>query len=241
MTKVEDQSKPVTRKRFWRRLGIFLIIACVLLLLLYTQRIYIFEFLGSHLISDDSAKQNDMIIFFDGAVGNLAANLKNRPEVPDEIYVLDGSPARTQQLRIHPLTSEAIAKELKFAGLTDVKIKSITCEGYREADRIRSLAQWLEKHPNQTVGLLVERLQSTRLRQKLGHFLSESDNQRINLLTIKHPLTDETNWWKSREGQLSVFDTYLRYGYFSIFGDDGKTWLSLPPEKYEQFVLKGSQ
>jgi hypothetical protein len=84
----------------------------------------------------------------------------------------------------------------------------------------RLLDEWLQDHSMASVVVLCDNFESRYVRYVMNAVLSDTDSQRVYVLGLPSSAYDEQNWWRSRRGAVSMFESLMQEVYARCAGED---------------------
>jgi hypothetical protein len=132
-----------------------------------------------------------------------AAKLR-RGEHPCQVLLLAPRSDRISEIGVLPSYEAICRRELEKRRVPQEAVSVIPGGGYNDWDAARSLAAWLNKHPEDSVILLTSRFRSALVRRGLDDALDPSQAARVHVRALPDRRFSETDWWKHRAGFLEV-------------------------------------
>jgi len=78
------------------------------------------------------------------------------------------------------------------------------------------------------------RFDGRRLRYIFDAVLKPDAAGRVHVQAVSNSRYDETNWWKLKEGKLTVFASYVGMVHTWVEGDGSSEEVPWNPDQYEQ-------
>lgn len=230
MTQHEPITAPKPRRRRWRQWALL-----VLVLLAATGFVFRGPLLrapAEFLIVDEPLRPANYVLVLNGddALGE-AARLY-RGGLAERVLLVDGRHRRLERLGILPTSVEIARRELTAMGVAPERIEVFDWQELQGWDYLRQLTRWLDARPDGHVTALVHQFGARDLQYRLRAVLPRAAWERIHLRTLPHRWYDESNWWRRKEGALSLYHEYLRLGYDALHGEDSEPWRDWDPAMY---------
>jgi hypothetical protein len=214
----------------WRRWG--LLICVVALLLSWVFRVQVLTAAAAPLIFEDPLDFPGAAVVLHGSKAfydEAAALYQNG--IARQILVIKKPPTRSEQLGAS-VSGELTAKRLATCGVLDRALVEVPCKDRRTWTFATALRQWLLEHPTDRLVLICNRFESRRARWILDQVLAKEDRNRVRVRALADPLFDESDWWKRKEGQVDLFNSYIALVYSYLNGDSGPSGPDWTPREY---------
>lgn len=186
------------------------------------------------LVVDDPLQPADAVLLFSGDGGLSEAARLYHEGWAARVLLLEGRHRRLERLKIVPTAVEITRRELEKLGIPPERVEVIDCQDAEGWDAYRRLGAWLAARPGARVTALANQLSTRDLHCRLHATLPRGDWDRVRLRPLTHRWYDESNWWRRKEGLLTVFHQYLGLGYDALLGEDREPWREWDPETYKQ-------
>jgi len=125
---------------------------------------------------------------------------------PCNVLLIAPQTDRLSEIDVLPSFESLCRRELGKRHVPQQAISVIPGGGYNDWDAARSLAAWLNDHPDDSALLLCSRFRSALVRRVLDDVLDPTQAARVRVRALPDRRFDETDWWKSRIG-------YLEFGF----------------------------
>jgi hypothetical protein len=208
------------------------LIMALLALVLYFLRIPLLRGWAGLLVVEQEIEPAEFVMLAESGWHHEEAAQLCRDGLAKRVLVIEGQARRTQQLGLLPAGADFARVGMAEQGI-DGKVMAIEIEGHTDWGRVRRLGQLLEEQPEARVTVLVSRFGSRRWRSLVDRILPADQAERVRVRGVAVYPHDETNWWRSKEGVLDIFNATLAYGFGRLNGEDrdGPMW---DPDQYEQ-------
>ncbi|MBN2386345.1 MAG: YdcF family protein [Anaerolineales bacterium] len=213
-------SLPPTRTgRRWRGPGITLSILLAACLLVYAFRIPILTGLGSNLIVDDALHPADIIFLLNGDYNTRpfqAAELYHQGLAP-RIVIAQSELQPAESLALAPNETAVALDVLQARGVPPEAIHLLTVEGGVTStfDEASLLRQYVVAHGVDHIIVVTSAFHTRR-----AHWIiaKELDGLAVTIEMAAVPARgfDETDWWQSEGGLITLNNEYLKLIYYLI-------------------------
>jgi hypothetical protein len=139
-----------------------------------------------------------------------------------------------EKLGILPNSVAQRRRHLFREGIPGDKVSELPVPRNGAAEAVAALGEWLAARPRDRVMVFCPRFSVRRLAYLAEALLSEEMRDRVVWIPLRARRYDETNWWRSREGVLDVFDAYVRFAHVRWFGLAGRSGREWDPDAYER-------
>lgn len=229
---------PPRRRRWLRRLGVFLLVgACLYLFRHPTLR----SIAGLLIVDEPAAGATFVVLLNPGEAKHIDAAAEFARSNRDcKFLIIQLRLRRVERMGIIP-TSEAVARrELARRRVNENRISVLQDDGPIDTDwqRARCLNDWLSQNPQANVLLLCERFSSRRTRHILNALLPPENVARVHLGAVPHHDYDETNWWQHKAGLLDLFGGYMDLGHTWLCGDDTAELSQWDSDEFEKNLTR---
>ncbi len=164
----------------------------------------------------DSGSQRAVVIL-DGDRHFDAAAEMHRTALHDTgastIIVFLGPPGRLVRMGIIQPADETARRELLKRGISDRDLEVLPVRSGNRSTVAAELGRWLAEHPSQTVSVLCDRFTSRTWKIVIQQSVDAALIRRISIVPLEDRQFDETNWWRSKPGQMALLSGYIRLGY----------------------------
>ncbi len=200
-----------------------LLLASVVILLLiglaYTLRSQILTGVADFLIVDDPLQTADMIFVLNG-------DHDTRPFRASELYKQGLAPliviARAESLAaeklgLAPNDTDVSLGVMKELGVPPEKIVVLPVEGGATStfDEARALRGYIETQDMRSIILLTSAFHTRRARWIFAKELAGLP-VRLEVASVPHYGFDETNWWQSEDGLITLNNEYIKLAYYFV-------------------------
>lgn len=148
-----------------------------------------------------------------------------------QILIIKKPERRSEQLGISG-SAELAARRWAIRGIPDRICVNVPCKDRRAWTFASVLGQWLIDHPEDRLVLVCNRFESRRARWILDHVLAKQERTRVQIRALADSLYDESNWWKQKDGQIDLYNSYLALLYSCLNGDSGPCGPDWTPQEY---------
>jgi hypothetical protein len=215
------------RRRF-RRLGVLSVL--VICIALYVFRHSLRSGVAAFLVVDDPPAPSGAIVVVDGDDCYRRAAALHRINPSGPVLLIEARPDRTQTLGI-VATSEAVGRrELQRHGVPAEAIGVLPGRARTDWERFRALVEWLAAHQGTEATILCARFTSRRRRSILMQLGGVEARARTHWCSLADRRFDESDWWRSNDGVVSIFQCYLGLANAWFVGEDRETWRDWTPD-----------
>jgi hypothetical protein len=141
---------------------------------------------------------------------------------------------RSERLGCKPDPMDEAHKYLRLHAVPEQAILIVPGQGRTDWDRAQSLRGWLDANQTAEVTVLCRRFHGRALRSVFRNVLAKEQMNRVQLVGVRDPLYDETNWWQSKPGALAFFDGYVKLIFNWTCGPETDRWREWDPDEYEK-------
>lgn len=213
---------PEPRRRRWgRRLAVLTVAIAVL----YLARTPILRAAASVLVADDGLIPCTRVAVMNGDRRYDAAARLVAADQAGGVLLVQTAPTRTQTLGLRPPTDERERRELARRGLAADRVEVIPGRARTGWDWARQLGDWMSRHPDATVLVLVDRFDSRHARLVFRQALPPETFARVRFAALPQWEYTEADWWRAKSGGLAFGFGMLDLAY-SWLGGEGPP----PPE-----------
>jgi hypothetical protein len=186
------------------------------------------------LVVDEPPPDADALLVLDGdRCFEQAARLYHAGGA-GRVLLNEHRPGRLQQMGILPSFTELARRQLTAARVPGQALEVLPGETRSNWDRARLLRDWLCQHPGARVTVLCDRFGSRQRRCILDRVLDPEEAARVRVYALPHRSYRETDWWRSKQGILDLFDAYVVLTFTWLVGEDKDEWREWDPEAYER-------
>lgn len=233
-----DPSKAKRRRRWLRWLGVLL----AGMMFCYVFRAPILSGLARGLIIQDTLEATHAVAVFGDTGG--AECLKEAARMYQEgsasqVLLFQEQPRRLVRMGILSPTAEISRQALEELSIPPEAITILRYSSRSQWDQIRRLQEWLHKHPQADVTVLVGEFESRKLAQICNQVLNPGDDECLHWRSLSDRRFDETNWWKSKPGVLAFADGIVRLSHVWLCGEPTSPAPEWDPDAYERNLTKG--
>jgi hypothetical protein len=150
------------------------------------------------------------------------------------IILVADPPSRSVALGILTPAVTAYRTKLQKLGIDNEAITTLPSNGYAGSwAEVHVLNDWLEQNPDEEVVYLCANFDTRRLRIAIDRVLSEDHAANVVIFGLPSQQFDEQNWWLTRAGWKSTFDSLVNLAYDWWCGEDDSSEPTWDPEEYE--------
>jgi hypothetical protein len=226
---MKAEGKPWRSQRWPRRV----LLLGLVVLSVYLFRGFLLYSVGSFLVVEEEVKPAEYALLLDEAVPPEAATRLYQSGLAQRVLLVESHPRRLVEMDILPSRETLVRRWLAAQRMPVDCLVVLYDDGDNDWGRVRRLRDFLDERSEVQVTALCQRFASRRWRFLFDSLLSRSAATRVHLHPLRHRFYDETNWWQQKQGILSLFNSYVGYGYVKVAGED-EEWHRWDPERYEK-------
>ena len=154
-------------------------------------------------------------------------------ELGRKLLLVRRSPSRSAQCGATPSEDQVLPELLASKGVTSEQYEWLPGTVEAGASFDKSVEAWLNQHPDATICVFVDALESGQLRRNIDRRFAAANSGRV----IVYPLEPEgyrsEQWWRSRTGCKEFFGQFV-HAAMCWFTDDSEVGNPYPtPQSYE--------
>lgn len=211
-----------------------MLLPLIALLFVFVFRHQLLTLLAAPLILEDPVDSPcSVLLLHDAKVFYDEAGTLYQQGLASQVLLLQKPPTRSEQLGVSAGPS-VTGKRLAIRGIPENLLVILPCKDRHSWTFATTLQAWLAEHPDDQVVLVCNRFESRRARWILDRVLARTDQVRVRVRALPDALFDESNWWKVKEGQGDLFNSYIALCYSFLNGDSGPSGPDASPDEYVQ-------
>ncbi len=149
-----------------------------------------------------------------------------------EVIYLRNKLSRLMKMGLEKPSGQVEIEQLKLRGLEKAKIWDGQENRYLY-QFIPHFEKWLDENPEKSLVVVHGRMSGRFYLRVLSRHLSQEHRKRIFFCPIDSPEFEDSNWYRTKEGQSAFFDGATRVLFDLIFGDGELPGPDWDPQAYE--------